>query len=244
MPQDAASTSFGWASSEPRREFLRREPAEHHGMDRPDARAREHREHRLRDHRHVDDHAVALHDSSVRKDGRQCCDLVFQLREGDRALCTGDGAVVLDRDLVAARAIGMAIDRVIAGVADGIGEPRGRKRRLPDRKCGRVDAPSRSLSPRHAEGLGVTLPGRVGFEVAARHRVFSWRGREGIPAATGATTFHTRFSQNAVTVANSRLWATDRRGHDVFPYGLASARDRRISEATASTDLWPQDPWP
>ena len=42
------------------REFVRGKAAEHHRVDGADAGAGEHRDGRLGDHRHVDDHAVAL----------------------------------------------------------------------------------------------------------------------------------------------------------------------------------------
>ena len=48
---------------DPARELVRGEAAEDDGMDRADARAREHRDDRFRDHRHVDDHPVAALDS-------------------------------------------------------------------------------------------------------------------------------------------------------------------------------------
>ena len=51
------------------REFLRGEAAEHHRMDRADARAGKHREQRFRHHRHVEDDAVALGDAEVAQDG-------------------------------------------------------------------------------------------------------------------------------------------------------------------------------
>ena len=38
----------------------RREPTEHHRMNGADASAGMHRDHRLRDQRHIDDHAIAL----------------------------------------------------------------------------------------------------------------------------------------------------------------------------------------
>ena len=45
-----------------RRQRSARKAAEHDAVDRADARAGQHREHGLRDHRHVDQHAVALAD--------------------------------------------------------------------------------------------------------------------------------------------------------------------------------------
>ena len=52
--------TFGRRVVDARGEARRGEAAEHHRVDRADARAGEHREHRLGDHRHVDQHAVAL----------------------------------------------------------------------------------------------------------------------------------------------------------------------------------------
>jgi hypothetical protein len=43
-----------FAVVDPRRKLGRREPPEHHGVDRAQASAREHREDRLRHHRHID----------------------------------------------------------------------------------------------------------------------------------------------------------------------------------------------
>ncbi len=42
------------------RQFGRRKTAEHHGVDCTQARHRQHRDHRFRNHRHVDDNAVAF----------------------------------------------------------------------------------------------------------------------------------------------------------------------------------------
>ncbi len=49
-----------------RGEFVRGEPAEHHRMHRAEPCARQHRDHRLGHHRHVDDDAVALADAEAR----------------------------------------------------------------------------------------------------------------------------------------------------------------------------------
>ena len=64
-------------------ERIRREAAEHHRMDRADARAGEHRVGRLRDHRHVDGDAVALLDVAVAQDVGHPAHLVVQLLVGD-----------------------------------------------------------------------------------------------------------------------------------------------------------------
>ena len=64
-------------------ERIRREAAEHHGMDGADARAGEHGVSRLRNHRHVDGDAVALLDVAVAQDVGEAADLVVQLLIGD-----------------------------------------------------------------------------------------------------------------------------------------------------------------
>ena len=60
MPQDADRITFGSRIVDAGRKLLRREAAEHDRVHRADAGAGEHREDRLRDHRHVEDDAVAL----------------------------------------------------------------------------------------------------------------------------------------------------------------------------------------
>ena len=64
-------------------ERIRREAAEHHGMDGADARAGEHGVGRLRNHRHVDGDAVALLDVAVAQNVGEAADLVVQLLIGD-----------------------------------------------------------------------------------------------------------------------------------------------------------------
>ena len=64
-------------------ERVRREPAEHHRVDRADARAGEHRVGRLRDHRQIDGDAIALLDVAVAQDIGEPADLVVQLLVGD-----------------------------------------------------------------------------------------------------------------------------------------------------------------
>src|SRR5207245_1607023 len=66
------------------RQLMRREAPEHDRMDRADARAREHRDHRFRDHGHIDDHPVGGSDALASQDPGKAGDLVTQLpiREG------------------------------------------------------------------------------------------------------------------------------------------------------------------
>ena len=71
-----------------RREFVRGEPAEHHRMHRAEPCAREHRDHRLGHHRHVDDDAVALADAQPAQRAGEARGLVQQLAVGVGALAT------------------------------------------------------------------------------------------------------------------------------------------------------------
>ena len=64
-------------------ERIRRETAEHHGMDRADARAGEHGVSRFRNHRHVDGDAVALLDVAVAQNIGEAADLVVQFLVAD-----------------------------------------------------------------------------------------------------------------------------------------------------------------
>jgi hypothetical protein len=82
------SDDFRLGVVDPAREFVRREAAEDDGMDRPEARAREHRDDGFRDHRHVDDHSVAASDSLRNQGPCESCDVVAQLAIGEMGLLT------------------------------------------------------------------------------------------------------------------------------------------------------------
>ena len=152
------------------RQFLGGETAEHHRMDRADARAGEHGEQRLGDHRHVDDDAVALADAEIDERRGERRDLVLQLAIGDAPLRMGDRAVVIDRRLIAAAGGDMAVDGVEAGVQRRVGKPAavdagfGVEDRL--RRADPVD-PLGRLGP---EPKRIGAPLRVDFAVAAAHR--------------------------------------------------------------------------
>ena len=65
------------------RQLVRREAAEHHGMHRADARAREHGDHRFRHHGHVENDAIALSDAEVSQDGGEHLRLDLQAVVGE-----------------------------------------------------------------------------------------------------------------------------------------------------------------
>ena len=71
MPQDADTITFGLAVVDAGRELVGGKSAEHHRMDGAEPRAGQHRDHRLRHHRHVDDDAVALGDAEIAQDAGQ-----------------------------------------------------------------------------------------------------------------------------------------------------------------------------
>ena len=123
IPQEAVSTSLGLGVLNSRRQFLGRKTAEHHRMDRPDTRAGQHRDQRLRDHGHVDDDAIAAADAKILQNGAQRFDLAQQLAICDAALCRGYGAVVENRGLVAPSRHSRAVQSVETCIARRVREP-------------------------------------------------------------------------------------------------------------------------
>ena len=147
-------------------------PAEHHRMHRADPRAGQHRDHRLRHHRHIENDAVALADAEILHDGGERPHLGQQLGIGE----FGDGAepsrirqrrIVDQRHLVAAATRDVPVQRIVAGVDHGAGEPAAIEadRGVEDffRRLDPVDLPCR-LAPK---AVGVDKRARVDFVVAA-----------------------------------------------------------------------------
>ena len=108
---------------DPRRELVRREPAEDDRVHGPDPRAGEHGNDRLGDHRHVDDDPVAMPHALRRKCSREAGNRVAQLTVGECGLPVGDGRVVDQRGLIGAATVDMAVDRVEARVHEAAREP-------------------------------------------------------------------------------------------------------------------------
>ena len=150
-------------------EFLGREPAEHHGVDGAEPRAGEHGECRFRDHRHVDDDAIALADALAAYDRGERLDLLLELRVGEALLGARDRAVVNQRRLVGTAALDMPVDAVVAGIAGRACEPSAVdvliwiENRLPRRKP--VDLAGRPCPER----LRVPLPALIDLVVARIH---------------------------------------------------------------------------
>ena len=105
-----------------RREARRREAAEHDRMDRPDAHAGEHREYRLGDHRHVDQHAVAAAHAPRLQHRRAAVDLLVELRVGAGPRLPRLGRDVDQRRLAAASGQ-VTVDGVVAEVRPAAREP-------------------------------------------------------------------------------------------------------------------------
>ena len=101
-----------------------REAAEHHRMDRADARAGQHGVGRFGDHRHVDGDAVAALDAERLQHIRHAADLLVRLAVGDVLALGGIVAFPDDRRLVAAlgemavEAVGRDVERAVIVPAD------------------------------------------------------------------------------------------------------------------------------
>ena len=104
-------------------EFARRKAAEDDGMDGAEPRAGQHGERRLRDHRHVDDDAIALFDALVAQYGGKGCDFGLEFAIGEFPDRAGEGAVVDQCDLICAAVFDMAVDGIEAGVAFSADKP-------------------------------------------------------------------------------------------------------------------------
>ena len=91
-------------------------------MNGADARAREDRVGRFRNHRHVDGDAIALLDVAVTQHVGEAADFVVQFAKGDLLRFFRIVAFPYDGDLVTAR-MQMPVDAIVGGVGDAILEP-------------------------------------------------------------------------------------------------------------------------
>jgi hypothetical protein len=106
-----------------RRQFVGRKSAEHHRVHRAEPRAGEHGDHRFGDHRHVEDHAVALFNSELAQGAGAARDLVAQGAVGVALDLAHHRAVPDQGQLIRAPAFHMAVERVVAGVHLAAREP-------------------------------------------------------------------------------------------------------------------------
>ena len=139
---------------DPQRELVRREAAEDDRVDRAEPRAGEHRHDGLGDHRHVDDDAVAVVDAEVAQRAGEPGDLVAQLAVGEDLHGVRDRAVVDQRGLVRAPAVGVTVERVVARVELTAGEPAVERRRIPSRTRagGVIQSIAAAASPQKPSG--------------------------------------------------------------------------------------------
>ena len=105
---------------------LRREPAEHDVVGRPDARAGEHRHRHLGDHRQEDPDHVAGPDPALLERVRAALDVAVQVGVRDVALLALLAAPV-ERDAVAAAGLDVAVDAVVGDVQLAADEPLGER---------------------------------------------------------------------------------------------------------------------
>ena len=105
----------------------------------PDARAGEHRDDDLGDHRQVDPDHVALFHPEVLERVGEALDVAVQVGVGDLALLALLAAPVVG-DAVAAAGLDVAVEAVVLGVELAVGEP------LVEGRVGVVDAPVGSTS--------------------------------------------------------------------------------------------------
>ena len=106
----------GAGVADTRRQLVRREASEHDRMDGADPRAREHRHDRLGDHRHVNDHTVALPDAQPGEGAGEAGDLIAQLAIREALDRARDRTVVDERRLVGAAVLHVPVEGVVAGV--------------------------------------------------------------------------------------------------------------------------------
>ena len=113
---------FAFGIVDAARERIRTEPAEHHGMNRADARAAEHGHGGFGNHRHVNRHAVALLDAERFQDVGKLADLGVQFRVGDAVHVVLRFALPDDGGLLAA-CLEMAVEAVDGDVELAVLKP-------------------------------------------------------------------------------------------------------------------------
>ena len=136
-------------------------------MHRADPRAGQHRKHRFRHQRHIEDDAVALGDAEIGHHGGERLHFLEHLGIGEFRDGVGERRIVDQRDLVGAPARDVAVKRVVAGVDHGAGEPAAiRAHRGIEYFFGRLDPVdlTRRLGPK---ALGVAERAGMDLVVAA-----------------------------------------------------------------------------
>ena len=163
----------GWRRIvDPFGEFRRGEPAEHHRMDRADPRAGQHRDHRLRHHRHIQDDPIALADALGDDHACRARDLVLQLGEGEGQPRVRHRAFVDQRQILAAPRRDMAVYRIMACVHQAARKPAfalapgAHRRHLPLDRLRRVQP----------IGFAIVLTAHLCVQIGLRHDFLSHVG--------------------------------------------------------------------
>ncbi len=105
------------------RQFLCGKATEDHRVNGPDPGTCQHRDDRFGDHRHVDDDPVTFADPEIAQGPGHAGDFVTEPAIGVRPHGAGHRAVVYERRLITAPAVGVAVEGVLARVQDAVGKP-------------------------------------------------------------------------------------------------------------------------
>jgi hypothetical protein len=136
-------------------------------MNGADACAGEHRGDGLRDHRHVEHHTVTLADAKIAQHRGQRRDLVQQFGVADALRSGAERTVVQQGSLIAAPGGDVAIERIEAGIAAGIGEPAAVDTLPRVKDTHRLAIPVDRRRRARPPALGIGLPLPVDFRVPA-----------------------------------------------------------------------------
>src|SRR3954462_7596190 len=153
---------------------MRGEAAEHDGMHGAQPGARQHRDDRLRDHRHVEDDPVALGDAKVAQHPGEARGQVAQLGIGDDLDSVGDRAVIDDGSLLATTGFDMAVNRVVRSIQHATLEP------AVERRVGAVENGIPGLDP--VDLTGGIAPEAFGVRDGAGVKLFITTGH-GTPSS-------------------------------------------------------------
>ena len=152
-------------------ELMGSKAAEDDGMNRADARACQHRDDRLRHHRHVDDDPIAFLNSLRAKHAGKARYLIEQLAIGERLNGSRNRTVVNQRRLIRPPAFDVTIERVVASIEHSAGEP------AIERRPRVIEHPVPLFIPMHRFGrlgpeiLRIVQPAQY----RRRHSYLSWR---------------------------------------------------------------------
>src|SRR5262249_14404864 len=97
--------------------------SEYNRMDRAQPGSRQHCDDGLGNHRHVDDHAIALRYAERSECAGALCDASLEFLKGEGLHGLRDSTVVDQRDLISASIGDMPVDSVVAGVDFASSEP-------------------------------------------------------------------------------------------------------------------------